>query len=75
MRFAGDIPPMREQLTKKRLFVSAVKPSCGQEGAFVVPSFTLVLIVDPMLKKLAWDEQQSPKTLNSASRQGPCARD
>src|SRR5208283_4279837 len=72
---AGDAPPTGLQgATKVRLFVSPVKPSSSQEGAFVVPSSTLVLttIVDPLLK-IACDPQQSPKMLNSASCQ-PSAR-
>jgi hypothetical protein len=72
---AGDVPPTGLQgSTKERLFVSPVKPSSTQEGASVVPSSTLVLTtsVDPLLK-IAWDAQQSPKMLNSASCQ-PCDR-
>lgn len=72
---AGDAPPVAEQgLVNVRLFVSPVNPSPAQEGAFVVPLFTLVLTtsVAPLLK-LASDEQQSPKMLNSATFQ-PCAR-
>jgi hypothetical protein len=39
---AGDAPPSAEQgCTKKKLFVSPVKPCPAQVGAFVVPSFKL----------------------------------
>ena len=58
---AGADPPLLQGgITKVRLFVSTT-------GAFEVPLSTAVstTIVDPLLK-LAWLEQQSPKTLNSA---------
>src|SRR3978361_44789 len=72
---AGDAPPYGQQGgTRFRLLVSPVKPWPPQEGAFMVPSVTLVLtaMVVPALN-VASDPQQSPKMLNSASFQ-PCAR-
>jgi hypothetical protein len=64
---AGDGPvPTAGVPTRLRLFVSPVKPSITQLGAFVVPLCTVVLttIVDPALK-LACDEQLSPTVMNS----------
>jgi hypothetical protein len=75
-KVAGNCPGVEAGAVgpKLRLFVSPVKLFARQDGAFLVPLFTLVLTTraDPALKS-AWDPQPSPKILNSATSQA-CAR-
>jgi hypothetical protein len=81
MSIDGGLPLMlaeQEATPMLRLFVSPVKPvkpvfALAQEGAFVVPSLTLVLRVSSVPRlKMAWELQQSPNTLNSAAVHCPC---